>query len=137
MFHPSSGNDTRLIRASQLHKLSRAARKLGSSAGVLAASTRVEYSLWMVVTLFHKHALKFYPEVDTGAPLPISSEHQWQIKSRLLSSRARREPRDLSFEFKQFADNMEHLCFCFVRLPQLAGELPDRSLITELRVRVS
>lgn len=128
----------------QLRKLCNKARKLGSSAGILSASTRLRERLGRVLSLFRENALELYPEElrahIASHPPPVKPIRRWKSNSFLdhaiQSQRDAGNPESLAQEFHMFSKDVETLFDCFTQFPQFIEELPDWSLSDDLRVRI-
>ncbi|KAI0773346.1 hypothetical protein BC629DRAFT_1595119 [Irpex lacteus] len=128
----------------ELRKLCNKARKLGSSAGILAASTRLRERLGRVLHLFRYNAKNLYPEeiqahIDKH-PAPLKPIRHWKSKNFLdrkthgQVSASTEKYENLALEFRWFSRDIMTLFECFTQFPQFVEELPDWSLAQELQV---
>ncbi|KAI0699396.1 WD40-repeat-containing domain protein [Cytidiella melzeri] len=123
----------------QLHKLCNKARILGSSAGILSASTHLYDRLGRVLDLFRQNAMNLYPkEIKAHVKADTTSiKTTWRKKYVQLASKTQvqspAKPDSLVLEFQMFSKEVVILFDCFTQFPEFA-ELPDCSLADDLRV---
>jgi WD repeat-containing protein 26 len=132
----------------KLRKLCNKARKLGSSAGILSASTRLRERLGRVLHLFRQNAEDLYPEkiqehVSTNRT-PVEPVRRWKTKNFLdytIQLQApyveAAKPDNLASECGMFAKDVMTLFDCFSQFPEFIEELPDWSLAEDLQVSLS
>ncbi|KAI0804617.1 hypothetical protein BC629DRAFT_1590861 [Irpex lacteus] len=129
----------------KLRDLCNKARKLGSSAGILAASTRLRERLNRVLHAFQNNARSLYPQ-KIGAhilrvPSPLEPIHGGDADESLgyskhMRSNTKSDPKMLSKalaeEFRLFSEDVTNLLDCFRQFPQFVDELPDPSIALNL-----
>ncbi|KAI0736393.1 hypothetical protein BC629DRAFT_1600734 [Irpex lacteus] len=129
----------------ELRKLSNKARKLGSSAGILSASTRLRERLGRVLHLFRQNARDLYTEEIqahmVAHPAPLKPVRRWKAKNFLdrtkhtqMSPSTDTKYENLALEFRLFSRDVMTLFDCFSQFPQFVEELPDWSLAEDLQI---
>ncbi|KAI0699395.1 hypothetical protein BC835DRAFT_1412586 [Cytidiella melzeri] len=128
----------------QLRKLCNKARMLGSSAGILSASTHLRDRLGRVLDLFRQNAMNLYPEEIqahmNAHPSPVKTMRRWRTKNfldykmQVQSPAIPEKPDNLALEFRMFSKDVMTLFDCFSQFPEFVEELPDWSLAEDLHV---
>ncbi|GJE84631.1 WD40 repeat-like protein [Phanerochaete sordida] len=122
----------------QLRELSNKARKLGSSVGILSASTRLRERLGRVLYLFRKNAAGLFPQ-----KIPRLEKFQPSMFRRLVSKRhgffdhvfsqsTELQPKHIALELQFFAEDIHTLMECFNQFPEFIDEVPDQAFSDEL-----
>ncbi|EKM59689.1 uncharacterized protein PHACADRAFT_205913 [Phanerochaete carnosa HHB-10118-sp] len=122
----------------QLRDLSNKARKLGSSVGILSASSRLRERLGRVLYLFRKNAAGLFPQ-----KIPQLEKFQPSMFRRLVSKRhgmfdhlvsqsTELEPKHIALELQLFARDVHTLLECFNQFPEFIDEIPDQAFGDEL-----
>lgn len=134
----------RHLTSTQLRKLCKEARLLGSAAGILSASTHLRERLSRVLQLFSFNAKNLYPEhiqaymhTQRYAAKPMrrpQDRHTVFDRLQKFSSMELRETDDMAAEFRIFSRDVKTLFRCFSQVPEFVQELPDQSIPDELEV---
>ncbi|KAI0092759.1 hypothetical protein BDY19DRAFT_925993 [Irpex rosettiformis] len=127
----------------ELRKLCNKARRLGSSAGILSASTRLRERLGRVLHVFRQNAKDLYPvEIQAhivANPTPLKPVRRWKTKNfldhkQLQPSTVSEKYENIGLEFRMFSRDVVTLFDCFSQFPQFVEELPDWSLAEDLQI---
>ena len=130
-------------RLFQLRKLSNEARQLGSSVGILSASSRLRERLGRVLHLFRENAADLFPrEIKRKAADGVALERRLNAHVRVhrvfdflnFNTSTSLERKDLPAELHMFSRDISTLLECFSQFPDFVDEIPDRSLADDLRV---
>ncbi|GJE84621.1 WD40 repeat-like protein [Phanerochaete sordida] len=128
----------------KLRQLSNAARKLGSSVGILSASFRLCERLSRVLFLFSENATVLFPHRVHQRRRELQVDRYWNFKrqrryrrrNRLLNLVSRLSngqdqqltARDLPAELHALAADITRLLDCFGQYPEFLDEVPEQTL---------
>lgn len=118
---------------------------MGSSVGILSASSRLRERLANILILFRRNAIDLYSEQGVSRPAhptvkpkkvrdnelneksaePQVAKHKEPLKS---------DPEHISSELHMFSRDITTLLECFIQFPEFVDEIPDRSLGDDLKV---
>ncbi|EKM59697.1 uncharacterized protein PHACADRAFT_192071 [Phanerochaete carnosa HHB-10118-sp] len=123
----------------QLRELSNKTRKLGSSVGILSASSRLRERLGRVLHLFRENAAGLFPQIvhkksfEPSVFRRLASErHRFFGSLNLAAHAADLVPKDFALELQLFSQDVSTLLECFSQFPEFLDEIPNRSLSGDL-----
>jgi WD repeat-containing protein 26 len=126
----------------QLRKLSNEARQLGSSVGILSASSRLRERLGRVLYLFRENAADLFPQKvkrkGDGVPIDRRLNPRTKVQRMFdymnLTPAADLDRKHLPSELHMFSRDISTLLECFSQFPDFVDEIPDQTLGEDLRV---
>ncbi len=118
---------------------------MGSSVGILSASSRLRERLANILILFRRNAIDLYSEQGVSRPIHPTITPKKGIKEELSKKISepkavkhkelpKSDPEHISSELHMFSRDITTLLECFIQFPEFVDEIPDRSLGDDLKV---